>query len=90
MSDFPASDAVGPETEPAATPTEPDARRRAIRTAIQVAVAVLVSIPAAWGALAAAGVDIPAPVTAWVIGIPGTLTVLISAGQNAYDARHTT
>lgn len=67
--------------------TEPDARRRVIRTAIQVVVAVLVSIPAAWGALAAAGVDIPASVTAWVIGIPAALTILISAAQNAYDAR---
>lgn len=69
------------------TPVEPDARRRAIRTAVQVIAAVLVAIPTAWAALAAAGVNVPPGVTAWVIGIPASLTILISAAQNALDAR---
>ena len=78
------------EPEPTVTSTEPDARQRVVRTVVQVVVAVLVSIPAAWAALAAAGVTLAPEVTAWVIGIPAALTILISAAQNAYDARHTT
>lgn len=72
------------------TSPEPDARRRVIRTVVQVVVAVLVSIPAAWAALAAAGVTLAPEVTAWVIGIPAALTILISAAQNALDARRGT
>lgn len=88
MTDFPASDAVGPEPDPAAPmAVEPDAGQRVIRTIIQVVVAVLVAIPAAWAALAAAGVTLAPEVTAWVVGIPAALTILISAGQNAVDAR---
>lgn len=88
--DYPPVDEPSTSEHTDDTPVEPDARRRVIRTTVQVVVAVLVAIPAAWGALAAAGVDIPAAVTAWVIGIPAALTILISAAQNAYDARHTT
>ena len=68
------------------TPVEPDARRRVVRTVGQVVMAVLVAIPAAWAALAASGVEVAPQVTAWVIGIPAALTILISAGQNAVDA----
>lgn len=76
-----------PSSPPSAGSNEPNPRQRVIRTVAQVIIAVLVAIPTAWGALAAAGVEIAPEVTAWVIGIPSALVILISAGQNAVDAR---
>lgn len=87
--DYPPVQNPSTDTENVA-PVEPDARRRVARTAVQVVLAVLVSIPAAWAALAAAGVEVAPGVTAWVIGIPAALTILISAAQNAYDAHRST
>lgn len=65
--------------------TGPTPRRRTARTAVQVLLAVLVAVPAALGALTAAGVELGARPTALAVGVTGFAVVLISAGQNAYD-----
>lgn len=62
-------------------PTVPGMKNRTLRTIFQVVVAV----PSAIAALAAAGVDVPVSVTAWVGGIVGALVVLVTAGQNAAE-----
>ena len=72
------------ELEPA--PAAPGPRARVARTAIQAVLGLLASIPAAWAALQAAGVDVDPEVTALVLGIPAALFVVISAVWNAVDS----
>lgn len=60
-------------------------RERTVRTVLQVVVGVLLAIPSAMLALTTAGVDVPAGVTALVVGGSGAVIALLSAGQNAFD-----
>jgi hypothetical protein len=71
--------------DPIAVPSGPGPKGRTVRTAVQVLLAVLLAVPAALGALTAAGVEVPAGSAAVAVGVTGALVVLISAGQNAYD-----
>jgi hypothetical protein len=75
------------ELEPMPAPAGPGPRARVVRTAIQALLGLLASIPAAWAALQAAGVDVDAEVTALVLGIPAALFVVVSAVWNAVDSR---
>ena len=65
----------------------PGPRARVARTAVQAVLALLASIPAAWAALTAAGVEVEPQVAALVLGIPAALFVVVSAVWNAVDSR---
>lgn len=74
------------QTPPPYTPPDPPGpRKRTVRTVVQVVLAVLLAVPTAYGALTAAGVEVPPRTAALLIGIPAALVILVSAGQNAYD-----
>lgn len=62
--------------------TIPSPPMRVLRTAFQAIVAVLVAIPAATALL-----DLPADTTAKISGFAGAAVVVISAIQNAIEAK---
>lgn len=62
-------------------------RERVIRTIYQVLLATFASFPAAFTALATAGVDIPTNVVAVSIGFTAAFTIIATAAMNAWNAR---